>query len=92
MYLTVNFISNKLLSLCLNYSLNTLFSPIVNYYYTILLDVRTLVDNDDALHDGILEALEEYNTEQHITVKPPGFDYEVNVYFLLYSCCYYYKT
>jgi capping protein alpha len=54
--------------------------------------VRTLVDNDDALHDGILEALEEYNTEQHITVKPSGFDYEVNVYFLPYSCCYYCKA
>ncbi|KAJ8660416.1 hypothetical protein O0I10_003874 [Lichtheimia ornata] len=42
-------------------------------------DVRTLVANDDALQDGILEALEQYNTEQLITVIPPGLDYEVIV-------------
>lgn len=42
------------------------------------LDVRTLVDNDEGLQDGILQALEQYNTEQHITVTPPGLDYDVN--------------
>jgi capping protein alpha len=41
--------------------------------------VRTLVDNDEGLQDGILQALEQYNTEQHITVTPPGLDYDVNV-------------
>ncbi|KAG0177863.1 F-actin-capping protein [Apophysomyces sp. BC1021] len=40
-------------------------------------DVRTLVDNDEALQDGILKALEQYNTEQLITVTPPGLDYEI---------------
>lgn len=42
------------------------------------IDVRTLVDNDEGLQDGILQALEQYNTEQHITVTPPGLDYDVN--------------
>lgn len=41
------------------------------------IDVRTLVDNDEALQEGILQALEQYNTEQLITVTPPGLDYEV---------------
>ncbi|KAI8086401.1 F-actin-capping protein subunit alpha [Halteromyces radiatus] len=40
-------------------------------------DVRTLVNDDEALQDGILNALEQYNTEQHITVTPPGLDYPV---------------
>ncbi|KAI8341143.1 F-actin-capping protein subunit alpha [Chlamydoabsidia padenii] len=40
-------------------------------------DVRTLVNDDEALQDGILSALEQYNTEQHITVTPPGLDYPV---------------
>ncbi|KAL9538708.1 hypothetical protein MBANPS3_010730 [Mucor bainieri] len=42
-------------------------------------DVRTLVDNDEGLQDGILQALEQYNTEQHITVTPPGLDHDVIV-------------
>ncbi|KAI9313090.1 F-actin-capping protein subunit alpha [Dichotomocladium elegans] len=42
-------------------------------------DVRTLVANDEALQDGILQTLEEYNTEQHVTVTLPGLDYEVIV-------------
>ncbi|KAL0074322.1 hypothetical protein F4703DRAFT_1745214 [Phycomyces blakesleeanus] len=42
-------------------------------------DVRTLVDDDKALESGILTTLEEYNTEQLITVIPPGLDYEVIV-------------
>lgn len=41
--------------------------------------MRTLVDKDEGLQDGILQALEQYNTEQHITVTPPGLDYDVNV-------------
>lgn len=40
-------------------------------------DVRTLVNNDEGLQDGILQALEQYNTEQHITVTLPATDYEV---------------
>ncbi|ORY96121.1 F-actin capping protein alpha-1 subunit [Syncephalastrum racemosum] len=42
-------------------------------------DVRTLIDNDEALQEGILTALEQYNTEQLITVKLPGSDQEVIV-------------
>lgn len=43
----------------------------------MFLDVRMLVNNDEGLQDGILQALEQYNTEQHISVTPPGLDYEV---------------
>lgn len=50
-------------------------------YNVIIIDVRTLVDNDEGLQDGILQALEQYNTEQHITVTPPGLDYDVNIFF-----------
>ena len=42
-----------------------------------VVDVRTLVNNDEALQDGILQALEQYNTEQLITVTLPGSDHEV---------------
>ncbi|CAO3585808.1 unnamed protein product [Absidia cylindrospora] len=41
------------------------------------INVRTLVNDDDALQDGILNAWEQYNTEQHVTVTPPGLDYQV---------------
>ncbi|KAI9471999.1 MAG: hypothetical protein EXX96DRAFT_488962 [Benjaminiella poitrasii] len=40
-------------------------------------DVRTLVNNDEALQDGILEAIEQYNVEQYITVTLPGSEHEV---------------
>ncbi|KAI8380602.1 F-actin-capping protein subunit alpha [Choanephora cucurbitarum] len=40
-------------------------------------DVRMLVDDDDSLQEGILQALERYNTEQHVTVRPPGLEYDV---------------
>jgi hypothetical protein len=50
-----------------------------NFYIRLyLLDVRTLVNNDEGLQDGILQALEQYNTEQHITVTLPGSEHEVN--------------
>lgn len=39
--------------------------------------MRTLVNDDEALQDGILSALEQYNTEQYITVTPSGLDYPV---------------
>ncbi|RUS22607.1 hypothetical protein BC937DRAFT_88244 [Endogone sp. FLAS-F59071] len=42
-------------------------------------DVRTLIDNDEELQIGIIGALEEYNTEQLITVKLPGDEREVIV-------------
>ncbi|CAO3629396.1 unnamed protein product [Cunninghamella blakesleeana] len=40
-------------------------------------DVRALVDNDEALQDDILSALEQHNLEQYATVIPTGFDYPV---------------
>ncbi|CEG72731.1 hypothetical protein RMATCC62417_08234 [Rhizopus microsporus] len=42
-------------------------------------DVRILVNDDEALQDGILQTLEQYNTEQHITVRLPDTDYDVIV-------------
>ncbi|KAI8992225.1 F-actin-capping protein subunit alpha [Pilobolus umbonatus] len=42
-------------------------------------DVRTLVNDDEGLQDGILQALEKYNTEQHVTVTLPDTDYEIVV-------------
>ncbi|CAO3682949.1 unnamed protein product [Rhizopus stolonifer] len=42
-------------------------------------DVRTLVNNDEALQGGIVQTLEQYNTEQHITVCPPDFEHSVIV-------------
>ncbi|RUS24948.1 hypothetical protein BC938DRAFT_472841, partial [Jimgerdemannia flammicorona] len=40
-------------------------------------DVRTLIDNDEELQIGITGALEEYNTEQLVTVNLPGDEREV---------------
>jgi len=42
-------------------------------------DVRTLIDNDEVLQDGINAALEEYNTDQLITVALPDDGREVIV-------------
>lgn len=46
--------------------------------------MRTLIDNDEALQEGILTALEQYNTEQLITVKLPGSELEVCLRFFLF--------
>lgn len=46
------------------------------------IDIRTLVNDDEALQDGILQTLEQYNTEQHITVRLPDTDYDVCFYYL----------
>ncbi|KAI7898264.1 F-actin-capping protein subunit alpha [Cokeromyces recurvatus] len=40
-------------------------------------DVRTLLNDDEALQDGVLQAIEQYNIEQYITVTPPDSDYKV---------------
>ncbi|KAI9272436.1 F-actin-capping protein subunit alpha [Sporodiniella umbellata] len=45
----------------------------------VIRDVRTLVNDDEALQAGIVQTLEQYNTEQHITVCPSGLDYSVIV-------------
>lgn len=53
---------------------------VILFFFCVLplvSDVRTLVNNDEGLQDGILQALEQYNTEQHITVTLPATDYEV---------------
>ena len=41
------------------------------------LDVRVLMADDAAFQDGILDALQEYNTKQYITVKLPGQENQV---------------
>lgn len=46
--------------------------------FNAYIDVRALVNNDEGLQDGILQALEQYNTEQHITVRLPETDHDVN--------------
>jgi hypothetical protein len=40
-------------------------------------DVRCLMDDDKAFQEGIRGALEQYNTEQFITVKLPEQEHEV---------------
>ncbi|ORX46106.1 subunits of heterodimeric actin filament capping protein Capz [Hesseltinella vesiculosa] len=40
-------------------------------------DIRTIINDDEALQKGIVSTLEQYNTEQHTTVTPPGLDYPV---------------
>ncbi|CAM0139333.1 unnamed protein product [Umbelopsis sp. WA50703] len=39
-------------------------------------DIRTLIEDDDALQDGIMASLEDHNTEQLITVTLPESDQE----------------
>ncbi|CAG8585565.1 4157_t:CDS:2 [Ambispora leptoticha] len=46
----------------------------INDVYT---DLQTLMNDDAAFKEGILSALEEYNTKQYITVKLPGQEHEV---------------
>lgn len=42
------------------------------------VDIRTIIEDDDALQEGIMESLEDHNTEQLITVKLPESDQEVS--------------
>jgi hypothetical protein len=43
----------------------------------IISDLRTIVDDDEALQTGIQPALEEYNKEQFVCVTAPGKDHQV---------------
>lgn len=43
----------------------------------VLNDVRLLVNNDQALQEGVLPAVEKYNREQYMTVKSPGHEHEI---------------
>ncbi|QRW00476.1 F-actin-capping protein subunit alpha-2 [Ceratobasidium sp. AG-Ba] len=45
----------------------------------IISDLRTIVDNDDALQSGIQPALEEYNKEQFVCVAVPEQEHQVIV-------------
>lgn len=45
----------------------------------IISDLRTIVDDDDALQTGIQPALEEYNKEQFVCVAVPGQSHQVIV-------------
>lgn len=40
-------------------------------------DVRAIVSDDEALQDGLIPALEQYNMEQFITVPVPGQSHQV---------------
>ncbi|CAG8490794.1 11508_t:CDS:2 [Ambispora gerdemannii] len=43
----------------------------------VITDLQTLMSDDAAFEEGILSTLEEYNTEQYITVKLPEQKHEV---------------
>lgn len=43
----------------------------------IISDLRTIVDDDEALQTGIQPALEEYNKQQFVCVAVPGQDHQV---------------
>jgi hypothetical protein len=43
----------------------------------VISDLRTIVNDDEALQDGIQPALEKYNQEQFVCVTVPGQDYQV---------------
>lgn len=45
----------------------------------IISDLRTIVDDDEALQDGIQSSLEEYNKEQFVCVAVPGKEHQVIV-------------
>jgi len=45
----------------------------------VLNDIRNIVTNDDALQEGIQPIIQQYNTEQFITVELPEKDYQVIV-------------
>ena len=45
----------------------------------IISDLRTIVDDDEALQTGIQPALEEYNKQQFVCVAVPGQDHQVRV-------------
>ena len=43
----------------------------------MLLDIRNIVADDDILQQGIQPIIQQYNTEQFITVELPEKDYQV---------------
>ncbi|KAG2179832.1 hypothetical protein INT43_003618, partial [Umbelopsis isabellina] len=45
--------------------------------FLLSADIRTIIEDDDALQEGIMESLEDHNTEQLITVKLPESDQEI---------------
>lgn len=59
----------------------------------IISDLRTIVDDDEALQTGIQPALEEYNKEQFVCVTAPGKDHQVrNMIRLLWVELIFYKN
>ena len=50
------------------------------------VDVREIVSDDQALQDGLIPALEQYNMEQFITVPVPGQSHQV-YWFCLHNLC-----
>ena len=43
----------------------------------VISDLRTIVNDDDALQDGIQPSLEKYNQEQFVCVTVPGHEHQV---------------
>jgi capping protein alpha len=41
-------------------------------------DVRIIIADDEALQEGVLPALREYNLAQFMTVEVPGTEHQVN--------------
>ena len=44
------------------------------------VDVRNIISDDDALQEGILPSLRQYNIEQFTTVGVPGTEHQVRAY------------
>ena len=55
-------------------SLNATDSQLIRTPY--FLDVRVLINNDEALMDGIRPVIELYNVEQFISVNAPDVDHQ----------------
>ena len=56
-------------------------SVLEKFRWAIVVDVRMMIEDDDALQQGILPALKEYNMAQLITVEVPGLNHQVNYSF-----------
>jgi hypothetical protein len=48
------------------------------------VDVRNIISDDDALQEGILPSLRQYNIEQFTTVGVPGTEHQVRMSCIVY--------
>jgi capping protein alpha len=56
------------------------------HWLLLNVDVRAIVSDDEALQDGLIPALEQYNMEQFITVPVPGQPHQVCRFCLRILC------